>query len=183
MSKKIAIIVWSLRKDSYNRKVAQELIKLAPTELEMSVVEIADIPLYNEDLETEMPPASWTAFREALSQVDGVIFLTPEYNRTTSAVLKNAIDVWSRPRWKSIWWGKAGAVISVSVSPYGWFGANHSVRQSMVVLDMPMMQQPELYLANINKYFDENGNLAATTKEMLQNFVTAYTQRVQKIRG
>lgn len=183
MAKKIAVLVWSLRKDSFNRKVAQELIKLAPAELEMSIVEITDMPLYNEDLETETPPPSWTTFREALSQVDGVIFLTPEYNRTTSGALKNAIDVWSRPRGKSIWWGKAGAVISVSVSPYGGFGANHTVRQSMVVLDMPMMQQPELYLANIHKYFDENGNLADATKEMLQNFVIAYTQRVQKIRG
>src|SRR5690606_18711571 len=110
------------------------------------IIEIGDLPFYNEDLESTDTPASWLVFRDQIKNSDGVLFLTPEYNRSISGVLKNAIDVGSRPYSKSVWAGKAGAVVSVSPGSYGAFGANHILRQSMVCLDVHMMQQPEAYI-------------------------------------
>ena len=171
--KKIALVVGSLRKESWNRKIANELTLLAPDELEMEFVEIGDLPLYNEDLETDNPPKAWSDFREAIKSSDGIIFFTPEYNRTIPAALKNAIDVGSRPYGSSVWHGKPGAVISVSPGAIGAFGANHVLRQSMVFLGVPMLPH-EAYIGGVSKLFDENGALAESTKGFLSQFVTEY---------
>jgi len=136
----------SLRRGSFSRKIARVAITLASNSLVMEIIEIGDLPLYNEDLE-EAPatPPSWLMFRDRIRGVDGVLFVTPEYNRSVPAMLKNALDVGSRPRVESIWSGKPCAVISVSLGALGAFGANHHLRQSFVFLDMPAMQQPEAY--------------------------------------
>lgn len=180
MAKKIAVLIGSLRKESYNRKVAQEVIALAPSSLELEIVEIGQIPHYNEDLDKDEPAKEFTAFREELKKFDGFLFFTPEYNRSVPSALKNALDVGSRPPGKSIWKGKPGAVVSVSQSAIGGFGANHHLRQSMVFLDVFMMQQPEAYIGSVGKLFDKDGKLVEDTKEFLKKYITAYASWVDK---
>lgn len=180
----IAVLVGSLRKESLNRKVAKALISLAPPGLAMELVEIGDLPFYNEDLDGASPPAAWVAFRKKLNSFEGVLFVTPEYNRSVSAVLKNALDVGSRPYGASVWSAKAGAVVSVSPGALGGFGANHHLRQCLVFLDIPTLQQPEAYLGNAGDLFDPQGSLRdEKTKEFLRKFVVAYAAWVAKIRG
>lgn len=179
MSKKIVVLVGSLRKESFNRKIANKLIEMAPDSLEMEIVEIGELAHYNEDLDTDTPPQPWVDFREKIKSVDGVLFVTPEYNRTLSGVLKNALDVGSRPYGQSVWAGKPGAVVSVTMSALGAFGANHTLRQSMVFLNVPMMQQPEAYIGNAQKLFTEDGELVSETKEFLQKYIDAYAQWVE----
>jgi chromate reductase len=180
--KKIAVIVGSLRKASWNRKIALELMALAPSTLQMELIEIGKLPLYNQDLDDENhPPKEWTEFREHMAHKDGVLFATPEYNRTIPSPLKNAIDVGSRPYGKSIWGGKAGAVISVSPGAIGGFGANQHLRQSFVFLDIFPLQQPEAYISGVDKLFDANGQLKEETKKFLKTFIDAYAAWVQKI--
>ncbi len=180
MNKTIAVLVGSLRKDSYNLKVAKVLEHLAPSTLTLKIIQIGDLPLYNEDIDTDNPPASYTRFRQELMTCQGVIFVTPEYNRSVPAVIKNAIDVGSRPYGKSVWGKKPAAVISVSPGAIGGFGANHHLRQSLVFLDMPTMQQPEAYFGGVANVFDENGNIADKSKSFLQQFIDAYAAWVQK---
>src|SRR3954469_2225086 len=154
----IAVIVGSLRKESLNRKLAHALIELAPVNLKLSIVEISGLPLYNEDLD-EAPPAQWTQFRERIKAADAVLFVTPEYNRSVPGALKNALDVASRPYGKNNWSGKPGAVVSASPGGIGGFGANHHLRQSLVFLNVPAMQQPEAYIGGADRLFDENAKL------------------------
>jgi len=168
--KKIAVFVGSLRKESFNRKMAKALTALAPESLKLEIIEIGGLPLYNEDLE-DNPPAPWTEFRERLPKFDGVLFVTPEYNRSVPGVLKNAIDVGSRPYGKSVWDGKPGAVMSVSPGAIGGFGANHHLRQSLVFLNVPTMQQPEAYIGNAANLFDESGNFA---NDSIREFAAKY---------
>jgi chromate reductase len=170
----IAVVVGSLRKDSINRKVALALKALAPSSLKLNIVEIGDLPLYNEDIDIDSPPAAYTAFRQQISAADGVLFVTPEYNRSVPGVLKNAIDVGSRPYGKSAWGGKPGAVVSASPGAIGGFGANHHLRQSLVFLNVPCMQQPEAYLGNAGTFFDAAGTLSEQTKPFLQTFINAF---------
>lgn len=168
--KKIAVIVGSLRKDSYNRKMAKALSEMAPESLKLEIIEIGELPHYDEDLEKD-PPAVWIEFRQRLSRVDGILFITPEYNRSVPGVLKNAIDVGSRPYGKSVWNGKPGAVMSVSPGAIGGFGANHHLRQSLVFLNIPTMQQPEAYIGNAGSLFDEKGSLA---NDSIRGFAQSY---------
>lgn len=175
---KIAVLVGSLRKESWNRKIADTLIKLAPDTLEAEIIRIGELPLYNQDLEAD-PPAEWVNFRTHLSTFDGVLFVTPEYNRSVPAVLKNAIDVGSRPRGKNCWEGKPGAVVSVSPGQLSAFGANHHLRQSLVCLNVPTMPQPEAYIGGVAALFDESGNLInESTKEFLTKFMAAFAKWV-----
>lgn len=176
--KKIAVLVGSLRKESFNRKMAMAMVALAPESLGLEIIEIGGLPLYNEDLENSPPPA-WSEFRERLFRFDGVLFVTPEYNRSVPAVLKNAIDVGSRPYGKSVWDGKPGAVMTVSPGAIGGFGANHHLRQSLVFLNIPAMQQPEAYMGNAGNLFDDGGNLAASAKEFVANFMQAFAAWVE----
>jgi chromate reductase, NAD(P)H dehydrogenase (quinone) len=182
---RVAVLVGSLRRDSFSRKVARVAIALASNSLVMEIVEIGDLPLYNEDLEeAHATPPSWLMFRERIRSVDGVLFVTPEYNRSVPAVLKNALDVGSRPRVESTWSGKPCAVISVSLGALGAFGANHHLRQSFVFLDMPALQQPEAYIGNAPSLFDSQGALSnEKTREFLQKVVTAFEQWIRRNRN
>jgi len=174
MSRAVAVIVGSLRKASFNRKMALALMELAPADLDLSIVEIRGLPLYDEDLEAA-PPAGWTGFRKAVAAVDAVLFVTPEYNRSVPGALKNALDVGSRPYGQSVWSGKPAAIVSVSPGAIGGFGANHHLRQSLVFLDMPAMQQPEAYVGQAHKLFDDEGRLAADdTRVFLGKFMQAF---------
>jgi len=182
MTKKIAVFVGSLRKESFNRKMANVLATLAPASLKLEIIEIGGLPLYDQDGDDEgKAPAPWTAFRERVRPFDGVLFVTPEYNRSVPAVLKNALDVGSRPYGQSVWGGKPGAVISVSPGAIGGFGANHHLRQSLVFLNVPTMQQPEAYIGDAAQLFDANGRIAhETTREFLIKFMDAFADWVAK---
>ena len=177
----IAVIVGSLRKESFNRKTAKAMIELAPAPLKLEIVEIGTLPHYNEDSEHAVP-TEWKAFRERLGRADGVIFVTPEYNRSIPGALKNAIDVGSRPYGSSQWDGKPGGVVSVSQGAIGGFGANQHVRQTLVFLNVPALQQPEAYIGGAAKLFDEAGRLtSAETREFLGKFLKAYAEWVETI--
>ncbi|RRV05603.1 NAD(P)H-dependent oxidoreductase [Pseudomonas sp. v388] len=178
----IAVLVGSLRKDSINRKIALALAELAPPSLDLNIVEIGDLPLYNEDIDGPVPPPAYATFREKLASADGLLFVTPEYNRSVPGVLKNAIDVGSRPYGKSAFSGKPGAVISASPGAIGGFGANHHLRQSLVFLDVPCLQQPESYLGGAGSFFDESGVLSDNTRPFLQSFIDAFAAWVEKNR-
>ena len=179
-NKKISVLVGSLRKDSFNKKIANEVMKIAPSDLELELLEIGHLAYYNEDLDQENPPQDWVRFRDKIKNSDGFLFFAPEYNRGLSAVLKNAIDVASRPYGENSWAGKPSAVVSVSISALGAFGANHHLRQSMVFVDVPMMPQPEAYIGNAASLFDDAGKLAEDTKQFLQTFIDAYENWVNK---
>lgn len=170
----VAVIVGSLRKDSINRRLANALAELAPVALKLGIIEIGQLPIYNQDSD-ENPPAAWTAFRERIRAADAVLFVTPEHNRSVPAALKNAIDIGSRPYGKSAWSGKPGAIVSASPGGIGGFGANHHLRQSLVFLNVPAMAQPEAYLGGADKYFDNQGKLVNDgTRKFLEGFINAY---------
>ncbi len=171
----VAVIVGSLRKGSLNRMMARALQKLAPESLAHELVEFRDLPLYDQDLDGDAPPAPWVAFRERIRRCDAVLFVTPEYNRSVPAVLKNALDVGSRPYGQSAWAGKPGAIITVSPGALGGFGANHHLRQALVFLDVPTMAQPEAYVGHAATLFGADGALANdATREFLRKFLTAF---------
>jgi chromate reductase len=177
----VVVVVGSLRKESFNRKTARALMDLAPASLKMEIVEIRDLSLYDQDLD-EAPPAAWTAFRERVRRCDAVLFVTPEYNRSVPGVLKNALDVGSRPYGQSAWDGKPTAVISVTPGALGAFGANHHLRQSFVFLNMPAMQAPEAYLANAGTLFDGEGTLTSdSTRGFLRQFVEAFAAWIERL--
>jgi chromate reductase, NAD(P)H dehydrogenase (quinone) len=182
MTKKIAVFVGSLRKESFNRKMAKVLTTLAPESLMLEVIEIGGLPLYDPDYDDGgKPPQAWTVFREHVKSFDGFLFVTPEYNRSVPGVLKNALDVGSRPYGQSVWGGKPGAVMSVSPGAIGGFGANHHLRQSLVFLDVPTMQQPEAYIGGAAQLFDADGNMTSeTTREFLKRFMDAFAAWVAR---
>jgi len=169
-SRTVAAIVGSLRKDSYSLKLAHALAKLAAPSLAFDVVTLHGLSFYNQDLEST-PPADWVAFRDRIRKVDAVLFVTPEYNRSVPGVLKNAIDVGSRPYGQSVFDGKPGGVISNSPGAIGGFGANHHLRQSLTFLNIAVLQQPEAYVGGIGDAFDDKGELV---KEALRDFLAKY---------
>lgn len=176
---KIAVIVGSLRKESFNLKTAKALIALAPESLSLEIISIANLPMFNEDHEAT-PPNEWTAFREQIIAVDGLLFLTPEYNRSVPGVLKNAIDIGSRPYGQNSWDGKPAAIVSVSIGNISGFGANHHLRQSLVFVNAPTMAQPEAYIGSCSDFFDSNGYLTnESTKDFLKNFMKAFAKWVE----
>ena len=178
--KKIAVLVGSLREGSYNKKLALEMINMAPESLEMEIIEIGQLALYNEDLD-QNPPAEWVEFRQKIKDAEGYLFFTPEYNRSISAVLKNARDVGSRPYGQNNWGGKPGAIVSSSISALGGAVANHTLRQTMVFLDVYTMQQPEAYIGNTMSLFDENNKLKSEdTRAFLKSWVDAFAAWVHK---
>ena len=179
----IAILVGSLRKASFSRKVANALIARAPSSLACRIVEIGDLPLYNQDLDDD-PPQSWTRFRSELANSDAMLFVTPEYNRSIPGCLKNAVDVGSRPTGKNLFGGKPAAVVSVTPYKLGAFGANHALRQTFVFLNMLVMQQPEAYIGGAADLFDDNGALKSDdTKKFFDKFLTAFAAWVATVRG
>ena len=178
----VAVLVGSLRKESFNLKLAKAMQKVAPQNLKLEIVEIRDLALYNQDLD-ESPPASWTAFRDRVRPADAVLFVTPEYNRSVPGVLKNAIDAGSRPYGHSVFAKKPAAIASLTGGGLGAFGANHHLRQSLVFLDMPTLQQPELYLGGAAKMFDAEGNFSDnSTKELIVKFLNAFASWIETTR-
>jgi chromate reductase len=176
----IVVLVGSLRKESFTRKMAKAVMELLPETMRGTIVEIGDLPFYNQDDEPN-PPAQWLAFRDRVRKCDGVLFFTPEYNRSVPSVLKNAIDVGSRPPGKSAWDNKPAAIVSVSPGAMGGFGANHHLRQSLVALNVPTLPAPEAYIGGVAKLFDENGKLINDdTRAFLQKFVNAYAALVER---
>ena len=179
----VSVVVGSLRKESFSRKVARALIAQAPASLECRIVEIADLPMYNEDLD-DRPPEQWTRFRDAIRSSHAVLFVTPEYNRSIPGCLKNAVDVASRPHGQSVLDGRPAGVVSVTPYKLGAFGANHAIRQTFVFLNMPVMQQPEAYVSNAGELFDEKGQLKSDeTREFLTQFLTAFEKWIAQIAG
>jgi chromate reductase, NAD(P)H dehydrogenase (quinone) len=179
-ARKVAVLVGSLRKESFSLKTAKALIAMAPPELAMEIVDIGELPLFNQDWEASPPPAA-AAFKARIAAAEALLFVTPEYNRSVPGVLKNAIDVASRPYGQSAWTGKPGAVVSVSPGATSGFGANHHLRQSMVFLDVPMLQQPEVYIGHAHKLFDASGALNNDdTKQFLQKFLQAFARWVER---
>ncbi len=178
-TRKIAVLVGSLRKESFTRKVAKTLMLLAPSTLDMEIVEIGQLAMYNQD-DDAAPPPTYLEFRDKISSFDGVLFCTPEYNRSLPAVLKNAIDVGSRPYGQSAWDGKPCAVVSVTPGALGGFGANHHLRQSLVFLNMPAMQQPEGYIANVGKLFDGDKLIDESSKAFMQKFIDGFAAWVER---
>lgn len=174
--KKVAVLVGSLRKESFSKKIAKNLKELAPESVEMHDVDISDLAIFNQDLDDlGKPPAPWTAFRELMKQYDAVLFITPEYNRSVPPVLKNALDVGSRPYGQSVWDGKPCAVVSVSPGGLSGFGANHHLRQSLVFLNMPTLQQPEAYIGSVATLLDANGVLInEETRGFLKKFMDSF---------
>jgi chromate reductase len=179
--RRIGVIVGSLRKESFNLKMAKALELIAPASFSMELVDIGRLALYNQDLdEPAVPPVAWSDFRETMRRFDAVLFITPEYNRSIPGVLKNAIDIGSRPYGKSIWNGKPAAVISVSPGALGAFGANHILRQSLVFLNMPAMPAPEAYISNASQLFDTAGSLTNQgTAEYMTKFLEAFSAWIE----
>lgn len=175
---KIAIIVGSLRKESYNLKTAKALMAMAPESLSLELLNIEGLPMFNEDLEAN-PPKEWVALRKKIKATDGLLFLTPEYNRSVPGFLKNAIDVGSRPYGENSWNGKPAAIVSVSIGAISGFGANHHLRQSLVFVNVHTMAQPEAYIGGAAALFDDNGKLINdSTKDFLKNFIEAFKKWV-----
>jgi len=183
-SMNVCVLVGSLRKASFNGMLANALISLAPSSMKLEIVEIGQLPFFNQDLETDSSPAQWTSFRQRVNAADAVLFVTPEYNRSMPAVLKNALDVGSRPSGSNVWDRKPGAIVSGSPGAIGGFGANHHLRQSLVFLNVPTMQQPEAYVGHVDKLFDEHGKLVSDgTRKFLQEFMQAFANWVETIRS
>ncbi|MFT4244927.1 MAG: NAD(P)H-dependent oxidoreductase [Micrococcaceae bacterium] len=182
MSKKIGIVVSSLRHDSFSKLTANAFAKLLPGGFEARFIEIDDLSFYNQDLETEEKlPESWVRLRKEIKEVDGIYFFTPEYNRSIPAVLKNALDVGSRPFGKSVWAGKPALVVSVSPGALSAFGANHHLRQILTVLDMPTLQQPEAYIGNITSLLNEDGTFVPDTQKFFQLITDKYVDFLKRL--
>ena len=182
MAYKIAIIVGSLREGSINRKVARSICGVRDDNLDCSMLEIGDLPLYNQDLDGN-PPEQWVRFRREVGAADGVLFVSPEYNRGIPGVLKNAIDVGSRPYGQSVFDKKPAAIVTASPGSIGGFGANHQIRQACVFLNMPVMQQPEAYLGHVTDgSFDDSGCLQeGALKQLIEQLAHAFHDWVHMI--
>ncbi len=176
----VAVIVGSLRKGSFTHRAARALESLAPPDLRLQEIPIRDLALYDQDLDDEKrPPPEWVAFRDRIRPMAAVLFATPEYNRSVPGLLKNALDVGSRPYGQSVWSKKPAAVLSTSPGAIGGFGANHHLRQSLVFLDMPVLQQPEAYVGGVDKLVTEDGGFADDkTRAFFQSIMDAFAAHV-----
>ena len=181
-SHKIAILVGSLRKGSLNRRVANSICAFGGDKLNCEIVEIGGLPLYNQDSDAN-PPPEYVEFRRKMAAADGVLFVSPEYNRGMPGVLKNAIDVGSRPYGQSVFDKKPAAIVTASPGSIGGFGANHQIRQSCVFLNMPVMQQPEAYLGHVSDdSFDANGCLKdGPLKDLVMKLASSFADWVDMI--
>jgi chromate reductase len=176
----VVALVGSLRKESFTLKIAKALTKLAPDTLKLDVVTLHGISFFNQDLETT-PPADWVAFREKLQKSNGILFVTPEYNRSIPGVLKNAIDVGSRPYGKSSFLGKPIGIVSNSPGPLGGVCAAMNLKQSLPGYSGPIMQQPEIYLNGVGDAFDDKGELVKEAlQKVLKQYIDAYAAFVEK---
>jgi chromate reductase len=177
----VAVLVGSLRKESVTRKVALALKGIAPPSLALDIVEIRDLQMYDEDLETETPPREWVSFRDRIRRADAVLFTTPEYNRSVPGCLKNSIDVGSRPGGHGVFSGKPGAIVSVTPYGLGAFGANHHLRQSLVFVNVLTMAQPEAYVSQAGDLVDADNHITKeTSKLFLVSFLNAFSAWIEK---
>jgi len=178
----IVALSGSLRRDSYTLRLTRALIAISQQSMKTEIVALGGLSIYNQDDETS-PPQSWREFRERVRRCDGVLFVTPEYNRGLPAVLKNAIDVGSRPYGKSCWDGKPAAIVSNSPGVLGGFGANHSLRQSLVFLNMPTLQL-EAYIGGSDKLFDAEGNFTVpATRDFCTKLMGSFERWILRLRG
>jgi len=175
----IAVVVGSLRKDSFNQKLATAMQKLFPADFSFTQVRIGDLPLYNQD-DDSSPAAQVTRLKNEISAAQGVLFFTPEYNRSIPGVLKNAIDHASRPYGKSAWNGKPAGVVGASVGPVGTALAQQHLRNILAYLNMPTLGQPEAFIHNKEGLYDEAGNIGEASKKFLQGWVDAYVAWVKQ---
>ena len=175
----IAVVVGSLRKDSINKKLATALQKLFPPEFSFTHVRIDDLPLYNQD-DDASPPAAATRLKSEVAAAQGVIFVTPEYNRSIPGVLKNALDHGSRPYGHSAWDGKPAGVIGTSGGPAATALAQQHLRNVLAYLNMPTLGQPEAFIQTKDGLYDEAGNIGPASLKFLQNWVDAYVTWVKK---
>jgi len=175
----IAVVVGSLRKDSFNKKLAGALEKLFPADFGFTHVRIDDLPLYNQD-DDGNPSAAMTRLKGEIAAAQGVLFVTPEYNRSMPGVLKNAIDHASRPYGQSAWNGKPAGVMGASVGPIGTAMAQQHLRNVLAYLNMPVLGQPEAFIHNKEGLYDANGNIGEASHKFLQGWVDAYVAWVKK---
>lgn len=181
MAKNVAVLVGSLRKGAFSRSIALAVKELAAPRLTLGLVEFHDVPLYNPDFDGEAPPAPWVRLREDIRRADAVLFVTPEYNRSIPGALKNALDVGSRPYGHSAWNAKPAAIISVSPGGLGAFGANHHLRQPLVFLNMPVLQQPEAYISKVADLLDAHGQLVHDdTRNFLKTFTDRFAEWIER---
>ena len=176
----VAVLVGSLRKDGYSSRFASALSELSPPRISCRIIGIGDLPLYNQDLD-DTPPEPWEILRRSVRSASAVLFVTPEYNRSVPGVLKNAIDIASRPYGQNVFDGKPAAIVSQTPGTMGGFGANHALRQSLVFLNMPTLPQPEVYLANVASMFDDTGALTNDeTRSFLASFMQSFAEWIDR---
>lgn len=175
----IAVVVGSLRKDSFNRKLASAIVKLAPSEFSFKQLEIGDLPLYNQDDDAQQA-ASVKRLKAEIAAAQGLLFVTPEYNRSMPGVLKNAIDHASRPYGQSAWAGKPAGVLGVSVGAIGTAMAQQHLRNVLAYLDVPTLSQPEAFIHAKDGLFDSAGNIGPDSKAFLQSWMDRYVAWIKK---
>src|SRR5699024_9322599 len=178
----VGVVVGSLRKESFSQKIASFAASLFPEDIRIEWIEIGQLPLYNQDYDgEEKTPEEYNVFRRKINEIDAFLFVTPEYNRSIPAALKNALEVGSRPRTMNAWNNKPAGIISQSPGNLGGFGANHHLRQTLVALNMPVVQQPEVYLSHSATLFDDNGRINnEDTIQFLQSFIDALMDLVRQ---
>lgn len=176
---KVAVLVGSLRKDSFNRQLADAIVKLAPQEFSFKAVEIGDLPLYNQDDDAE-PAESVKRLKSEIASCQGLLFVTPEYNRSVPGVLKNAIDHASRPYGQSAWSGKPAGILGVSVGATGTALAQQHLRNILAYLDVPTLGQPEVFLQAKEGLFDKDGNIGQGSKAFLQGWMDRYVAWIRQ---
>lgn len=177
---KVGIVLGSIRKNSFSEQLANNLVELFPEGYEAEFIDIANLPLYNQDSDENIPEV-YTNFRETVKALDAVVFVTPEHNRSVPASLKNALDVGSRPYGSNVWDSKPALIVSQSPSDLSGFGANHHLRQVLAFLNMPVVQQPEAYIANVHELLGEDGKITnEDTIGFLQSVVDAFVALTKK---
>lgn len=179
MQYNIAVVVGSLRKDSFNQKFANALAKLFPSDFSLKQLQISDLPLYNQDDDANQA-AAVKRFKSEISSADGVIFVTPEYNRSMPGVLKNAIDHASRPYGQSVWQGKPAGVIGVSPGAMGTALSQQHLRNVMAYLDMPTLGQPEAFIQAKDDLFNPDGSIGVASQKFVQKWVDGYVAWVKR---
>lgn len=177
---KIGLIVGSLRKESFNKKIAEIVQKIIREGNEAEFIDISSLPFYNEDEDGQSPREEYTRFREEIKKYDGFIFFTPEYNRGVAPALKNALDIASRGPEGNVWTGKIAAIFSASMGQSGAMMGNHALRQSFGFLNLITLNQPEVYLAGVQNFFDEDGNLVKDTRAFIEEATKAYIEFAKK---
>src|SRR5690554_7089312 len=183
--KKIGVVVGSFREGSFSKSLATNIMELFPKDYELKEIQISDLPIYTEDYDNGklQTPEAYNRFRSEAKEFAGYVFVTPEHNRTFSAVLKNALDVGSRPYGSSVWGGKPALVVSQSPGNLSGFGANHHLRQVLAFLDVYPMQQPEVYLAHSFELLDENNNFKnADTKKFVEGVIASFTEHIKRFK-